>query len=55
VHGRSDNVVPLAMSRAYAVKFERVHLWVVGGGHHTERSHPQLLRRVFSWLARIAR
>jgi acetyl esterase/lipase len=55
VHGRNDHVVPLAMSRAYAVKFERVHLWVVQGGHHTERARPELLSRAFGWLARIAR
>jgi fermentation-respiration switch protein FrsA (DUF1100 family) len=55
VHGRGDNVVPLAMSRAYAVKFQRVHLWVVQGGHHTERARPELLSRAFGWLARIAR
>jgi fermentation-respiration switch protein FrsA (DUF1100 family) len=55
VQGRGDQVVPPAMNRAYAVKFERVRLWVVGGGHHTERRRPQLLRRVFGWLAHIAR
>jgi pimeloyl-ACP methyl ester carboxylesterase len=55
LQGRGDHVVPLAMNRAYAAKFERVRLWVVGGGHHTERSHPQLLRRAFGWLAQIAR
>jgi dipeptidyl aminopeptidase/acylaminoacyl peptidase len=55
IHGRGDGVVPLAMSRAYADKFRRVHLWVVPGGHHTERARPELLRRAFGWLARVAR
>jgi fermentation-respiration switch protein FrsA (DUF1100 family) len=55
VHGQGDRVVPLAMSRAYAMKFARVHLWVVRGGHHTERRQPQLLGRAFGWLAKIAR
>jgi acetyl esterase/lipase len=55
VQGRADRVVPPAMSRAYAAKFQRVHLWVVSGGHHTERQRPQLLRRAFDWLDRIAR
>jgi fermentation-respiration switch protein FrsA (DUF1100 family) len=54
VHGRRDRIVPVAMSRQYAVKFKRVHLWVVQGGHHTERSRPELLSRAFQWLARIA-
>jgi pimeloyl-ACP methyl ester carboxylesterase len=55
VHGRGDGVVPPSMSRAYAVKFRHVHLWVVEGGHHTERTRPELLSRAFDWLARIAR
>jgi fermentation-respiration switch protein FrsA (DUF1100 family) len=54
VHGRRDRIVPVAMSRQYAVKFKRVHLWVVQGGHHIERSRPELLSRAFQWLARIA-
>jgi pimeloyl-ACP methyl ester carboxylesterase len=54
VHGRRDRIVPVAMSRAFAAKFERVHLWVVGGGHHTERARPELLTRAFEWLARVA-
>jgi dipeptidyl aminopeptidase/acylaminoacyl peptidase len=55
VHGRRDRIVPLSMSREYALKFKRVHLWVVQGGHHTERTRPKLLSRAFGWLARIAR
>ena len=53
-HGRRDQIVPLAMSREYALKFKRVHLWVVQGGHHTERIRPELLSRAFDWLARVA-
>lgn len=55
VQGRGDRVVPLAMNRAYSVKFKRVRLWVVQGGHHTERAKPELLSRAFDWLAHIAR
>jgi len=55
VHGRGDRVVPPGMSRQYAAKFKQVHLWVVQGGHHTERARPELLRRAFQWLARTAR
>jgi acetyl esterase/lipase len=54
VHGRRDQVVPASMSVAYAVKFARVHLWVVRGGHHTERSWPALLTRSLEWLAGAA-
>ena len=54
LQGRGDQVVPLAMNREYAVKFKRVYLWVVQGGHHTERSRPELLSRAFDWLARVA-
>jgi pimeloyl-ACP methyl ester carboxylesterase len=54
LHGRRDRVVPVAMSRAFAAKFEQVHLWVVRGGHHTERRHPELLARALGWLGRIA-
>lgn len=54
IHGRRDRVVPVAMSRAFAAKFKRVHLWVVSGGHLTERRRPMLLTRAFDWLARVA-
>ncbi len=54
VHGRRDRIVPVGMSREYASRFKRVHLWVVQGGHHTERTRPELLSRAFQWLARIA-
>lgn len=54
LQGRRDQVVPLAMNREYAAKFKRVRLWVVQGGHHTERTRPELLSRAFGWLARLA-
>ena len=55
VHGRGDKIVPIGMSRRYALKFNRVHLWVVQGGHHTERTRPELLSRALRWLARPTR
>lgn len=54
LHGRFDGVVPVAQSIAFAAKFKQVHLWVVAGGHHTERARPQLLVRAFEWLDRVA-
>lgn len=54
LQGRHDRVVPVAMNREYAVKFKRVYLWVVQGGHHTERIRPEFLSRAFDWLARVA-
>jgi acetyl esterase/lipase len=54
LHGRRDGVVSVAQSIAFAAKFGQVHLWVMRGGHHTERSHPELLTRAFAWLGRIA-
>jgi pimeloyl-ACP methyl ester carboxylesterase len=54
LQGRQDRVVPVAMNQRYAVKFKRVYLWVVQGGHHTERTRPELLSRAFGWLARVA-
>lgn len=54
LHGRRDGVVPVAQSIAFAAKFRQVHLWVVAGGHHTERARPQLLVRAFEWLRRVA-
>lgn len=51
LHGRNDAVVPVAMSEAFAAKFSRVHLWVVGGGHHAERRRPQILDRSLAWLS----
>jgi fermentation-respiration switch protein FrsA (DUF1100 family) len=54
VHGRRDRVVSVAQSAAFAAKFAQVHLWVVRGGHHTERTRPELLTRALDWLARVA-
>jgi len=54
VHGRHDQVVPVAQSAAFAAKFAQVHLWVVRGGHHTERTRPELLTRALEWLARVS-
>jgi pimeloyl-ACP methyl ester carboxylesterase len=51
VHGRRDRVVSAAMSSAFAAKFEQVELWVVRGGHRTERSWPVFLTRSLEWLA----
>jgi pimeloyl-ACP methyl ester carboxylesterase len=54
VQGRADNVVPPAMNEAFASKFHRVHLWVVAGGHTTDRARPWLVSRAMRWLAQIA-
>ncbi len=54
VQGRADRVVPLAMSQAFAAKFRRVHLWVVPGGHATDRTRPWEIRRAMRWLARLS-
>jgi pimeloyl-ACP methyl ester carboxylesterase len=54
VQGRADQVVPLAMSERFAAKFPRVKLWVVRGGHATERRHPRVTRRAMRWLERTA-
>lgn len=54
VHGIDDQVVPISQSEAYANKFRRVYLWEVLGGHHAERSQPEVLQRTLVWLAEIA-
>ena len=54
VHGARDQVVPHAMSEAFAAKFPRVHLWTVPGGHWTERLRPHILTRSLEWLKRRA-
>ncbi len=54
VQGRADRVVPLAMSEAFAAKFPEVSLWVVPGGHTTDRVRPWITRRAMRWLARTA-
>jgi acetyl esterase/lipase len=53
IQGRADKVVPLKMNEAFAAKFPRVHLWVVAGGHTTERVRPYLVSRAMRWLAQI--
>ncbi|MDX6622546.1 MAG: Prolyl oligopeptidase family [Solirubrobacterales bacterium] len=54
VHGIDDQVVPISQSESYANKFRRVYLWEVLGGHHAERSQPEVLQRTLIWLAEIA-
>jgi pimeloyl-ACP methyl ester carboxylesterase len=54
VQGRIDDVVPPAMNEAFAAKFGRVHLWLVPGGHTTERVRPWILEGAMRWLAQIA-
>lgn len=54
VHGRDDQVVPLAMSEAFAAKFRRVYLWPAPGGHWTERARPWVLERALGWLGNAA-
>lgn len=54
VQGRRDGVVPPAMNERFAAKFKRVHLWLVPGGHTTERQRPYLMSRAMRWLAWIA-
>ncbi len=53
LHGGNDAVVPVAMSEAFAAKFQRVRLWLVGGGHHVERVRPQILERGLAWLGNV--
>jgi acetyl esterase/lipase len=50
LQGRSDQVVPPAMSEAFAAKFRQVSLWMIAGGHRAERAHPQVLERALAWL-----
>ncbi len=54
VQGRRDEVVPAAMSEAFAAKFRRVHLWLVPGGHFTDRLRPSLVTKAMQWLAGAA-
>ncbi len=54
VHGIDDQVVPISQSEAFANKFQRVHLWEVLGGHHAERSQPEVLQKTLIWLAEMA-
>lgn len=52
LQGRSDAVVPAAMSEAFAAKFSQVRLWLLAGGHRAERSRPQVVVRALRWLLR---
>jgi len=54
IQGRADNVVPPSMNEAFAAAYPRVKLWLVAGGHLTERVRPFLVTRAMEWLARIA-
>ncbi|MGD9734794.1 MAG: alpha/beta hydrolase family protein [Solirubrobacterales bacterium] len=54
IQGRRDEIVPPAMNEAFAAKFARVHLWLVPGGHTTERLRPWILEGAMRWLSQIA-
>jgi dipeptidyl aminopeptidase/acylaminoacyl peptidase len=54
IQGRADSVVPPAMNEAFAAKFDRVHLWLVPGGHTTERVRPWIIAGAMHWLAQLA-
>jgi acetyl esterase/lipase len=53
IQGRGDHVVPPAMNETFAAAYPRVDLWLVAGGHTTERVRPFLITRAMHWLARI--
>jgi pimeloyl-ACP methyl ester carboxylesterase len=52
--GRADMVVPPAMNEEFAETYKRVHLWLVPGGHTTERRRPYLITRAMHWLEHTA-
>jgi pimeloyl-ACP methyl ester carboxylesterase len=54
IQGRADHVVPPSMNEAFATVYPRVSLWLVAGGHLTERARPFLVTRAMEWLAKIA-
>jgi acetyl esterase/lipase len=54
IQGRGDDVVPPSMNEAFASKFARVHLWLVPGGHTTERERPWIISGAMRWLAQRA-
>jgi fermentation-respiration switch protein FrsA (DUF1100 family) len=54
IQGRADQVVPPSMNEAFAAAYPRVSLWLVAGGHLTERARPFLVTRAMEWLAKIA-
>jgi acetyl esterase/lipase len=54
IQGRADNIVPPAMNEGFAARYRRVRLWLVAGGHTTDRVRPFLITRAMHWLAHIA-
>jgi acetyl esterase/lipase len=52
IQGRGDHVVPPSMNEAFAAAYARVSLWLVAGGHLTERVRPFLVTRAMEWLAK---
>ncbi|MBS1888065.1 MAG: prolyl oligopeptidase family serine peptidase [Actinobacteria bacterium] len=54
IQGRADNVVPPSMNETFAASSPQVKLWMVAGGHTTDRMRPFLVTRAMHWLARIA-
>lgn len=54
IQGRADAIVPPSMNEAFAGAYPRVKLWLVAGGHTTERVRPFLVTRAMQWLAKIA-
>jgi acetyl esterase/lipase len=54
IQGRADKVVPPSMNEAFAAAYPRVSLWLVAGGHLTERVRPFLVTRAMEWLGRFA-
>jgi acetyl esterase/lipase len=54
IQGRGDQIVPPSMNEAFAARYRRVRLWLVAGGHTTERVRPFLITRAMHWLQHIA-
>jgi pimeloyl-ACP methyl ester carboxylesterase len=54
IQGTGDAIVPPPMNEAFAAKFPRVHLWLVPGGHTTERNRPWIIAGAMRWLAQMA-
>jgi len=54
IQGRGDVVVPPSMNEAFAAKFADVYLWLVPGGHTTERVRPWIVSGAMRWLAQRA-
>jgi pimeloyl-ACP methyl ester carboxylesterase len=54
IQGREDKIVPPAMNEGFAAKFARVYLWLVPGGHTTERIRPWIIAGAMQWLAQRA-